>query len=450
MAEFTKAKKFTNLMAISPLDGRFRGNVENYSEYFSEFATMRLRVEVEIRYLEYISQILNLDPLPKLDSIYLGFNQKDAQWIENKDLEINHDAKAVEYFLREKLRDLKLDKYINYLHIGITSADIDSNSLMLSVQRFEKDIFSNIRKNVLKELKIFSKRNLDSVFLAKTHGKHAVPTTMGKEFANFYNRLEKIHTKLSKHRFEGKLTGAVGNFNAMITTYPDIDWYRFSENFVKSLDLTPNMFTTQILPYDNLLEYLNLVTLFNNIVIDLARDCWEYISRGHLVLKVVSKEVGSSTMPHKVNPISFEGAESNLLLSSNSINLFTRELSTNRLQRDLTDKYIAREIGVSLSQSALGYSMILGGIKNIYFNDDFSKEELDQHWEVLSEAIQTILRREGCTESYERIKELTRGKSLSKDDYLEIIDSMKDISDNLRNELKSLNPSEYTGWARNC
>lgn len=453
MAEFTKAKSFTNLKAISPLDGRFRGNVEYYSDYFSEFATMRLRVEVEIKYLIAITEYLNLKKLTKeqkeqLLDIPKSFSLEDAQWIENKDLEINHDTKSVEYFLRESLQKTKSKDLINYIHMGLTSADIDCNALVLSITRFEKDIFSRLRKDILKDLENFSKENIDSVFLAKTHGKHAIPTTMGKEISNFRLRLEKIDTKIKNHKFEGKLTGAVGNFNAMYVAYPEKDWLEFTRGVVKSLDLIPNVSTTQILPYDNMIEYLNLVSQFNNVLIDLARDCWTYISREYLSIKIVKEEVGSSTMPHKVNPISFEGAESNLLLSSNNIFLFSKELSTNRMQRDLTDKYIAREIGVSLVQAALGYSMILGGIKNMFFNNDIAKEELNQHWEILGEAIQTILRRENFDQSYEKVKELTRGKSLNREEYLQMIDAIENIPDKLRGTLKSLSPSEYIGWAK--
>lgn len=453
MAEFTKPKKFTNLKAISSLDGRFRGNVEYYSEYFSEYATMKMRVEIEIRYLIAIIEYLNKGKLKKKETesllnIFNNFSERDAKWIEKKDLDINHDTKAVEYFVRKKLKDLKMKDLTTFVHIGLTSSDIDCNSLVLCIKKFEKEIFSILRESLLSSLKNFARKNKNSVFLAKTHGKHAVPTTMAKEITNFIYRLEKIDKKISNHKFEGKITGAVGNFNALYSAYSKKNWKKFTSDFFKSLNLIPNTYTTQILPYDNMIEYLNLVSQFNNILIDLARDCWTYVSRGYLGLKIVQKEVGSSTMPHKVNPISFEGAESYLLLSSNSISFFNKELSTNRLQRDLTDKYITREIGVSLVQAGLGYSMILGGIKNIVFKRELAKKELNGHWEILGEGIQTILRREGKENAYEVIKKETRGKNLNEEEYMKMIESMKGISKEIKEELKNLKPEEYIGWAK--
>lgn len=452
MAEFTRPKIFSNLKAISSLDGRFRGNVENYSNYFSEYATMKLRVEIEIKYLIAILVFLGETKLTESDIKELSritdiFSERDAEWIQNKDLIINHDTKSIEYYLKKKLAEINF-KHSNFVHIGLTSADIDNNALVLSVKRFEEEILARLRKSIILELQEFVSNNRNGAFLARTHGKPAVPTTMGKEVQNFLSRLNKLDNEINKHIFEGKLTGAVGNFNALISTYPEKDWEQFSIEFIENLSLVPNLHTTQILPYDNIIQYLNLIGQFNNILIDLSRDFWSYISIGLLSLNYQTNEVGSSTMPHKVNPISFEGAEAYSLLSSNLISFFSRELSTNRMQRDLTDKYISREIGVSLVQAALSYSMILGGVKNIEFNSSVADGELDDHWEILGEAVQTILRMKGFTESYEIIKELTRGKNITKKEFLKILNDLDGLSDDTKKILERLNPRDYLGWAK--
>ena len=452
MAEFSKPKKFSNLRAISSIDGRFRGNIEKYSNYFSEFALMRHRVEVEIKYLitflDYLEEIqLTETEKQKLKGIYLSFSEKDAQWIQDKDFVINHDTKSVEYFINEKLNQLQLE-LDHFVHIGLTSADVDNNALVLSIKRFEIEVLSNLRKDIISCLESFAEKNQESIFLAKTHGKSAVPTTMAKEAENFLCRLRKIDGHIKEHNFEGKLSGAVGNFNALYAAYPEKDWKAFSKDFIKSLGLRPNLYTTQILAYDNIIQYLNLVALFNSILIDLARDFWFYTSFGLLSLEFNRAEVGSSTMPHKVNPISFEGAEAYLLLSNNLMSFFSAELTTNRLQRDLTDKYISREVGVSLVQAALGVTMIAGGLNSVMFNAAAAEAEMDQHWEILAEAMQTILRKEGFLESYEKIKSLTMGRSLNRIEFLSIINEMQGVPDDIKDNLRRLSPRKYLGWAQ--
>lgn len=452
MAEFSKPKIFSNLSAISSIDGRFRGNVEKYSHYFSDFASMKLRVEIEINFLIAILDYLEEKQLSEKDismlkDIFNDFSEEDAQWIQTKDLVINHDTKSVEYFIKKKLEKLQFD-ILHYVHIGLTSADIDNNALALSIKRFEEDVLSNQRKIILFTLESFIENNRDSIFLGKTHGKPAVPTTMAKEAENYLFRLRKIDNKIQNHIFEGKLTGAVGNFNALYAAYPEKDWKTFSKDFINSLGLLPNLYTTQILAYDNIIQYLNLVALFNAILVDLARDFWFYTSFGLLLLDFNINEVGSSTMPHKVNPISFEGAEAYLLLSNNLLSFFSAELTTNRMQRDLTDKYISREIGVSLVQAALGYSMIVGGINGVVFNAAAADEEMDKHWEILAEAIQTILRKEGFSESYETTKSLTMGRNLTKNEFLSIIEELQGIPEDIKDKLRQLSPENYLGWTQ--
>ncbi len=452
MAEFQKAAEFSNLEAIGSLDGRFRGNIEDIPNYFSEYATMRTRVELEIEWLVYINEIIGgkeitRDQVDQLRDIKNNFSLKDAQWIEEKDLEINHDTKSAEYFLRMKMEELGLEEFAPLVHIGLTSADIDDNTVRLCIKNFEEQYISVMRGSLLEYLKTLSIQYKDSVFLAKTHGRQAIPTTMGKELANYHNRLNKLDTKLRDFKFEGKLTGAVGNFNALYQNYPDLDWKEINSKFLKNLDLEPNMLTTQILPYENLVEYLNLTSQYNNVLVDLARNMWTYISEGYIKLQMNKGEVGSSTMAHKVNPISFEGCESHLTISNGIIEVLARNLPTNRLQRDLTDKYMVRELGLAMANTVLGYSMIYGGISHVDFNEEYALDELNNHWEILSEPMQTILREYGYQDAYEVIKDKTRGKTLTEDEYQKLIEEL-DISEKARKQLKELKPEEYIGWAK--
>lgn len=324
-----------------------------------------------------------------------------------------------------KLEKLKLEEFIPFVHIGLTSADIDNNSLILSVRRFEKAHLSKVRDKLLEILKKLIDNNRESIFIAKTHGKYAIPTTMGKELANYYHRIKKLDKKLSEFKFEGKITGAVGNWNALRERYPDIDWIKNNKKFVKSLGLKANMFTTQILPYENLVEYLHLTHQYNYILIDLARNMWTYISEEHFTLKVKKKEVGSSTMAHKVNPIDFERCESNLTMSSGIIETLARVLPRNRLQRDLTDKHMVRELGPLMARAVLGYSSISEGLRKVSFDKKRAVEELNNHWEILSEPMQTILRTHGYQDAYEVIKDKTRGKTLTEKEYTKLLDNLK-------------------------
>jgi adenylosuccinate lyase len=438
--------------SIDPTITRSKGQTEIVGEYFSEYATMKTRVELEIEWLIFVNRLigkkkLTKENIKKLREVYTKFSVKDARWIEKKDLEINHDTKSAEYFVRMELEKLNMRRLIPLVHIGLTSADIDCNVVQLSLRRFEQEQLSEIRKEQLGILKKLIGENRGSVFVAKTHGKLAVPTTMGKEVANYYNRLKKLNEKLNNFKFEGKLTGAVGNWNALYDIYPNIDWIQTNKDFVKGIGLEPNTFTTQILPYDNLIEYLHLVHQYNYVLIDLAKNMWIYISDGYFKLKMKKREVGSSTMAHKVNPIDFERCESNLIMSSGIIEVLSRNLPTNRLQRDLTDKYLVRELGLIMSRTVLGYWSIIEGLSKIEFNKNRAKEELNNHWEILSEPMQTILRKYGYQNAYEVIKEKTRGKTLSKEEYIEMVESL-DISNEIKEELRNLRPEEYIGWAK--
>ena len=451
MAEFTKPETFSNLGAISSVDGRFRGNVEEVAKYFSEYATMKNRVELEIEWLLHINPIIGEKEITEkqetqLRGIVENFSIKDAQWIEEKDLKINHDTKSAEYFLRTKLEELGMEKIAPLVHIGLTSADIDDNAIRLSLTRFEKEYLGLAREDLMTFLKELAIEYKDSIFLGKTHGKPAIPTTMGKELANFYHRLRKRDEKLIDIKFEGKLTGAVGNWNALSDRYSEVNWQEVNKDFLQKFDLEPNMFTTQILPYENIIEYLNLLKQYNEVLIDLSKDMWTYISEGYIKIVPKKQEVGSSTMAHKVNPISFEGCQSHLTIANGMVETLGRNLPSNRLQRDLTDKYMIRELGYIMANSVLGYSMIYGGINNMEFNSNFAKEELNNHWEILSEPMQTILRVHGYQDAYEVIKDKTRGKTLTEEEYLKLVEKL-DISKKAKEELRNLRPEKYVGWA---
>jgi adenylosuccinate lyase len=430
---------------------RFKNEISIIGEYISEYATMKTRVQLEVEWLIYVNTLIGKKKLSKkkineLRDVYLNFSQKDAQWIERMDKEVNHDTKSAEYFVRMKLDKLKLDEFATLVHIGLTSADIDNNTVLLCIKRLEQECLSKVRSKQLKILKKIVIDNKNSVLIGKTHGKFAVPTTMGKEFANYYNRLQKLHKKLNNFKFEGKVTGAVGNWNALTSVYPNIDWIRSNKKFINSIGLEPNIFTTQILPYENLIEYLHLIHQYNYVLIDLAKNIWVYISEGYFNLKVKKEEVGSSTMAHKVNPIDFERCESYLIMSSGIIEMLARDLPINRLQRDLTDKNFIRELGPIMARALLGYVSMNEGLNKVSFNKDKSPKELKLHWEILSEPMQTILRVHGYQDAYEVIKEKTRGRTLTEEKYLKLVEKL-DISKEAKEELRSLRPEKYVGWA---
>jgi adenylosuccinate lyase len=441
-----------DLKQIDPTVTRSKGKTEIIGEYLSEYATMKTRVELEIEWLIFVNGLigkkkLSKDKIEQMREVYKKFSEKDAGWIDEKDKEINHDTKSAEYFVRMKLEKLGLNDLSPLVHIGLTSADIDNNAVVLCTKRFEKEHLAKIRGEQLEILKELIIENRESVFIGKTHGKFAVPTTMGKELANYYLRLKKLDEKLSEFKFEGKLTGAVGNWNALVDSYPDIDWFKSNKEFIKRLDLKSNMFTTQILPYDSLIEYLHLTHQYNYVLIDLSKNMWTYISEGYFKLKVNRKEVGSSTMAHKVNPIDFERSESNLTMSSGIIETLARNLPINRLQRDLTDKHMIRELGPLMARAVLGYASISEGLKKVSFDNGRAKKELTNHWEILSEPMQTILRTHGYQDAYEVIKEKTRGKTLTEKEYIKLVEELE-ISQEAKEELLKLKPEEYIGWAK--
>lgn len=429
----------SELTAISPIDGRYRGKTGELSELFSEYGYIKLRVKVEVEYLRALCAYLKLGKVEKISDCSV----QDAQWVKDKEKEIKHDVKAIEYFLREKIHDKKLS---NYIHFGLTSYDPNTIAYALALKEANEKIFFPILNTLIEKLTTLSQETKSMVMLGRTHGQPAVPTTLGKEIKNFLVRVEKISVKMATFQFEAKLDGAVGNFNALVAAYPDKDWVKFSDSFIKSLRLVPNHFTTQILPYDNWLEYFFYLKLLNSVLIGFCQDVWRYISDEYLVQIPVKGEVGSSTMPQKVNPIDFENAEGNLGIANALFEFYERKLPISRLQRDLSDSTVKRTFGVALGHSLFAYQNIFSGLGKVTPNAKKMAEDLDNHWEVIAEGIQTILRTTSYTQPYEKLKELTRGKKVTKADYQQFIEEI-DVPKEIKEKLKKLSPQNYVGKA---
>jgi len=451
MAEIKTPKNFTNLTAITSIDGRFRGSTENLSKYFSEMATSRGRVKVEIEYLiAFLNEIkkpLDKTEISRLRKIYQNFSEADALIIWKKDEEINHDTKAVEYFLQEKLTEIRLKKLINYLHFGLTSTDIDNIGLTLSLKEFSQEIFTKNIKDLIEKLKKLSGEQKDLIMPARTHGQMAVPTTAGKEWANFASRLEKQLENYNNIKLGSKLNGAVGNYNALELAFPKTDWIKFSDKFLNSFQLENYSMTTQVEPYDNKVEWIEAIKRINLIIIAFCQDVWHYLAIGYLSQRDEKGHIGSSTMPQKINPIGFEMAENYCSLANGIFEVMERRLPENRWQRDLTDKYLLRDLGQALSMSVLSYESVTKALETIGFNKELVEKELSEHWEIIAEGVQTLLRTTEVSDPYEKLKELTRGKKVTQKDYQEFLEKM-DIPITLRKKLEQLSPINYIGLAK--
>lgn len=450
----------TELIAISPIDGRYWKNVRVLCEYFSDFAFIRYRIRVEVgASLALINELkirkINEKDREKWRSIYKKFAITDAQkivaadstWDKTKSNVTRHDFKAIEYFVRDRLKQMGYVDCESFVHFGLTTYDIEIPSYALALKEANENILLPAITDLVIILQTLVKQNSNLTMIARTHGQAAVPTTLGKEFKNFLVRIEKIKKELESHQFEAKLDGAVGNFNALLAAYPRIDWVKFSDEFIKGLGLVPNHFTTQILPYDNWLEYFSKLKLLNNVLIGFCQDMWRYISDDYLLQKVGEKDIGSSTMPQKVNPISFENAEGNLGIANSLIGFFESKLPISRLQRDLSDKTVKRNFGVALAHSLLAYQNILSGLEKIIPNNAKIAIDLEDHWEVIAEGIQTILRAEGVSDAYEKLKDLTRGKKVTKTDYEKFIEEIN-VSKEVKEKLRKLSPQNYVGLAK--
>ena len=442
------------LQTISPIDGRYIEKTKHLREYFSESALMRYRVLTEIKWLVFLSENDDLKQIPKLsnelkkqlDDIIGNFSIDDAKSIKTIEKETNHDVKAVEYFLQEKLSNLSGGKdLIPFIHFACTSEDINNISYAIMLKDACDSQYREL--NLLQDkLRDYSHQWADDAMISRTHGQAASPTTMGKEFANFASRFDQQIKTLEGLEFRAKMNGAVGNFNAHQVAYPDIDWIDLSSSFIKSLDLTNNLYTTQIEPHDWMAELFHALIRINNICLDLSKDIWTYISWGYFKQTIKSSEVGSSTMPHKVNPIDFENAEGNLGLANSILDHLASKLVISRLQRDLSDSTAQRNIGSAFAYMSIAYQSLIKGLDKIKIDKKVLDDDLDKNQEILAEAIQTILRREQIEDAYEHLKKLTRGKSLDKETLITFIDSLE-VSASVKNELKELSPKNYIGVA---
>ncbi len=438
------------LTSISPLDGRYNKAVEELTEYFSEPALMYYRIKVEIEYLIALGDEKGIKELPafskteqiKLRNIYKNFNSSAAQKVKDIEEITNHDVKAVEYYLQGRLK-----KSLHpWIHFALTSEDVNNLSYSLMWQDGLNQVYLPALKTVNKELKKLARKYKNVSMLALTHGQPATPTSLGKEFAVFAGRLQRQLQHIKSHRLLGKLSGATGTWAAHVTAYPNINWISFSKRFVKSLGLEPNLITTQIESNDSLAEsYHNLIRV-NTILLDFCRDVWLYISRGVFGQKTKSGEVGSSTMPHKVNPIQFENAEGNLGIASAYLSHLAQTLPVSRMQRDLSGSTIIRNQGVPVAHSLLACKNIVKGLDRLTVNRKKIQEELDNHWEVLAEAIQTTLRKSGDRLPYERLKNLTRGQKITQEDIQAFVQSL-DLPKKEKQTLLDLTPENYTGLA---
>jgi adenylosuccinate lyase len=444
---------FSSLTAISPIDGRYQSKTSELQRYFSEFGLIRYRVVVEIEYLIALAEkgIKGLEDFPgdkvsSLRELCNSFSEEDATWIKDKEKITNHDVKAVEYFVKEKLRQNGLEKYLEFVHFGLTSQDINNTSVPLSLKEAVEEEYLPLLDQLIKVLQGFANEWKDVPMLAKTHGQPASPTRLGKEIQVFAERLQVQRDQLATVPYSAKFGGATGNFNAHHVAYPDVDWVSFANDFVNNkLGLNRSQTTTQIEHYDNLAALFDNLKRINSIILDLDRDMWTYISMEYFKQKLKEGEVGSSAMPHKVNPIDFENSEGNLGIANAILEHLSSKLPVSRLQRDLTDSTVLRTIGMPFAHTFIAFKSTLKGLDKLLLNQDAFERDLESNWAVVAEAIQTVLRRERYPEPYEALKGLTRKNvAITREIVHEFIENL-DVSDSLKDELKKITPQNYTG-----
>jgi adenylosuccinate lyase len=442
-----------NLLALCPLDGRYHQKTEALHPIFSEFGLMKYRVQVEISWLKqlYEAGIINTQTPPDfapLISLMQNFSLKDAEKIKALEQSTNHDVKAVEYFLQEFCCAYPdLDALKSFWHFACTSEDINNLAYALMLQTGITQVLAPLYNKVTITLKSYAHEYADVAMLARTHGQAATPTTLGKEFAVFQTRLQQQITEIKKVKILGKCHGAVGNFNAHLIAYPEVNWPELVENFIKSLGLTYTPYVTQIEPHDYLAELFHAFMRANTILIDCCRDIWTYISLGYFTQKLKAKEVGSSTMPHKVNPIDFENAEGNFGLANALFAHMADKLPISRLQRDLSDSTVLRNIGTAFGYTLIALTALLTGLNKLELAPITITADLEQHWEVLAEALQTVMRRYGIGDAYEQLKTLTRGQGLDQQTYQSFVNTLK-IPADAKERLMKLTPATYTGFAK--
>ena len=444
-----------SLLAISPLDGRYKSKCEDLAPYFSEFALMRYRVLVEVKWLQKLSehdqiddlQVISERGLEYLDDLIENFSIADAQRIKEIEATTNHDVKAVEYFIKEKFEDnAELSDQLEFVHFACTSEDINNLAYALMLRDGRDKVVLDQMREIESRLAELAKDFADQPMLCRTHGQSASPSTVGKEFANVVHRLRRQIAQIESNEILGKINGAVGNYNAHLSAYPDIDWQANAKDFVEGLGLSWNPYTTQIEPHDYVAELFAAVCRFNTVLIDFDRDIWAYISLGYFKQRTVAGEVGSSTMPHKVNPIDFENSEGNLGLANAIMTHLSEKLPISRWQRDLTDSTVLRNIGTGLAHSLIAYRATMKGISKLELNAKAIDDDIDSCWEILAEPIQTVMRRYRIEKPYEKLKELTRGKQIDQRSVQDFVQTLT-IPETAKQELLQLTPRTYLGNA---
>ncbi len=443
------------LTAISPVDGRYGSKTASLRGIFSEYGLTKYRVQVEINWLKLLSSCPEIEEVPPfsetalalLDSIKDNFNEADALRIKAIEATTNHDVKAVEYFIKEQIAEnAELVAIDEFVHFACTSEDINNLSHGLMLTDAREQVLVPYCQQIVDAIKGLAREHRSVPLMSRTHGQPASPSTLGKEMANVAIRLERQLAQINSVQFMGKVNGAVGNYNAHISAYPEVNWHELSERFVTSLGLNWNPYTTQIEPHDYIAELFDAVARFNTVLIDFNRDIWGYIALGHFKQKTIAGEIGSSTMPHKVNPIDFENSEGNLGIANALMQHLASKLPVSRWQRDLTDSTVLRNLGVGIAHALIAYQSTLKGISKLEVNEAQLRAELDKNWEVLAEPVQTVMRRYGIEKPYEKLKELTRGKRIDGEQLATFIDGLE-LPDTVKIELKKMTPANYIGRA---
>ncbi len=447
--------QLSSLTALSPLDGRYQSKLIKFREISSEYALIKYRLQIEIRWLITLSTHTALTHLPQLEpkeltileEIINRFDIQEAEQVKALELKTNHDVKAVEYYLQNQLLNHhNLSKYIPFIHFACTSEDINSLAYGLMLLNLRKEILLPYMEKIITRLESLAAEYQSIAMISRTHGQPASPTTLGKEFVNVITRLVRQYEYLKNLPIMAKFNGAVGNYNAHYTAYREIDWLSISNSFIQEFGLTPNVYTTQIEPHDNLAEFLHGLMRFNTILIDFNRDIWGYISLGYLGQLKKENETGSSTMPHKINPIDFENSEGNLGICNALADHLANKLPISRWQRDLTDSTVLRNLGSVIGYAVIAFQSLLKGLDKLKVEFDPIQKDLNQRWEVLAEAVQTVLRRNGVMDAYEQLKKLTRGQEITKKDLHQYIEQL-DIPVESKQELLKLTPEGYIGYA---
>lgn len=442
----------SNLLALTSLDGRYAGTTGPLRAYFSELAYLQERTQLELRYLIALSRdaglvrAFSVDEILLLENLADRFSLNDAKEIKELEQTTRHDVKAIENFLRARLSQTSLADTVPWLHFGLTSEDVNLTAQAIALRNARDQILLPSLDRVIARLTDFAHRYKSTPMLARTHGQPAVPTTFGKEMAVFAARLVKQRDKLAAHRFEAKWSGAVGNYNAFVAGAPSLDWPSFSEKFLRGMGLEPARASTQLIPFENWLEYFQALQLTNGALLDLCQDLWRYISDDDLKLRVVSGEAGSSTMPQKVNPIDFENAEGNVGLANALFEYYIRKLPASRLQRDLSDSTVRRSFGAALGHTLVAWTSIARGLERVEANEAGMRSGLEAHWEVIAEGAQTILRAANIPSAYEQLKSLTHGQAITKERYLAWVEALE-VAEVVKSKLRALTPLNYTGLA---